>query len=288
MAMLDSLIATLREHQLLGTALSLLHAFVWLFLLAVIFVPLEQLFGAKREQLFRLSTLSDLGFYFISDFVPSFLLVFPLSLAAYISYHCVPWRIHADIASWPLWLRGLSAFIVGDFGFYWGHRWAHQIPLLWRFHAVHHRPKHVYFLISARAHPIDSVFIRLCGLVPIYMLGLGAPQSVQGTMIATLLMLLITVWGFFIHADIRWRFGPLEWLLATPPFHHWHHTLAEPRDRNFASMLPCWDWLFGTHYLPRHWPSSYGTDTVLPDSLAGQLIHPFRPAPAAAPATADR
>ena len=132
--------------------------------------------------------------------------------------------------------------------------------LLWRFHSVHHDPKHVYFLISARAHPIDNAFIRLCGLIPIYILGFGAPQSVQGTMIATLLMLLVTFWGFFIHANVRWRFGPFEWLIATPAFHLWHHTLSGPRDRNFASMLPCWDWLFGTSYLPDELPKDYGID----------------------------
>ena len=82
-------------------------------------------------------------------------------------------------------------------------------------------------------------------------------------MIATLLMLLVTFWGFFIHANVRWRFGPLEWLIATPAFHLWHHTLSGPRDRNFASMLPCWDWLFGTSYLPNELPKDYGIDEPL-------------------------
>lgn len=124
------------------------------------------------------------------------------------------------------------------------------------------------------------MFIRLCGLIPIYLLGLGAPQSVQGTLVATLVMLLVTVWGFFIHANVRWRLGPLEWLISTPAFHHWHHTRAAPRDHNYASMLPWMDRLFGTHYLPRaQWPTDYGVDTPLPRSLVGQLIHPFRAQP---------
>jgi sterol desaturase/sphingolipid hydroxylase (fatty acid hydroxylase superfamily) len=67
-------------------------------------------------------------------------------------------------------------------------------------------------------------------------------------------------------------------LIATPAFHHWHHTLGEPRDRNYASMLPCMDRLFGTWHLPRkQWPSSYGIDAKLPDSLGMQLIYPFLP-----------
>ena len=96
-------------------------------------------------------------------------------------------------------------------------------------------------------------------------------------MIATLLMLLVTFWGFFIHANVRWRFGPFEWLIATPAFHLWHHTLSGPRDRNFASMLPCWDWLFGTSYLPDQLPTDYGIDHPLPQTVLGQMVYPFLP-----------
>jgi sterol desaturase/sphingolipid hydroxylase (fatty acid hydroxylase superfamily) len=266
------------QQHIQAFALSLIRLWVWLLLLAVVFLPLERLFAIQPRKIFSKSLASDLGFYVLNGLLPNLLLAVPLTLIAYVAYHFVPWRLHAAIAAWPLWLRGLAAFVVGDLGFYWGHRWAHEIPFLWRFHAIHHSPKQVYFLISARAHPVDFVFIRLCGMIPVYILGLGAPQSVQGTLVATMIMLVVTVWGFFIHANIRWRLGPLEWLLSTPAFHHWHHTLAEPRDRNYASMLPWMDRLFGTHYLPRrHWPSAYGIEAKLPDSLAGQLMYPFHP-----------
>jgi sterol desaturase/sphingolipid hydroxylase (fatty acid hydroxylase superfamily) len=254
---------------------SVLRHSTWLVLLCVLFLPLEQIFAARRRKLLQKSVLSDLGFYFISGFVPHWLLLIPLSLTAWAAYHLVPWRVHAAVAAWPVWLSGLAAFIVADFGFYWGHRLVHQVPFLWRFHAVHHDPEQIYFLISARAHPIDNAVIRLCGLVPIYVLGLGAPESVKGTLVATLIMLVMTVWGFFIHANLRWRFGPLEWLLATPVFHHWHHTRSEFRDHNFASMLPVWDWIFRTHHLPAQFPAAYGIDETLPTSVIGQLLYPL-------------
>ena len=91
------------------------------------------------------------------------------------------------------------------------------------------------------------------------------------------------MWGFFIHSNLRWRLGPLEWLIATPAFHHWHHTIGEQRDRNYAPMLPWIDWIFGTYYLPRNrWPSAYGIEAKLPDSLGGQMMCPFRPQPSLA------
>ena len=66
----------------------------------------------------------------------------------------------------------------------------------------------------------------------------------------------------WIHANLRGRWGPLERLLATPRFHHWHHA-AEPeaRDKNFAVHLPVIDRLFGTLHLPAgRWPERYGID----------------------------
>ncbi len=155
---------------------------------------------------------------------------------------------------------------MGEIGFYWGHRWTHEVPLLWRFHAVHHAPEHIDWLVNTRAHPVDMVFTRLCGMVPLYVLGLGGPAqggAIAGadSVVPALVVIVGTLWGFFIHANVAWRFGPFEWLLATPAFHHWHHVVAGPINRNYAAMLPVLDRLFGTHHLPRReWPAAYGID----------------------------
>ena len=78
------------------------------------------------------------------------------------------------------------------------------------------------------------------------------------------------------HANLRWRLGPLEWLISAPPSTT-GITRWPSRDRNYASMLPWVDRIFGTHHLPRNqWPEAYGTETALPRLLGGQLIHPLR------------
>lgn len=256
--------------------MNVLRQGVWLLLLAVAFMPLERLFAARPRKTFGKRLVGDVGFYFISGLVPSLLLTPPLALVGQFAHAIVPYSLHAAVAASPLWLRAVAALVVSEIGFYWGHRWSHENPFLWRFHSIHHNPTELYFLISARAHPIDNVFVRLCGLIPVYLLGIATPLTPAGGVVSALLVLVLTLWGFLIHANLRWRFGPLEWVIATPAFHHWHHTLPEPRDRNYASMLPVMDWVFGTHYLPpKQWPSAYGIDAKLPRSLGGQLLYPF-------------
>ena len=108
-------------------------------------------------------------------------------------------------------------------------------------------------------------------------LGVASPLAPTGSLVPVLIVLVATAWGFFIHANLRWRFWPLESIVSTPAFHHWHHVRDERRDCNFASMLPWVDRLFGTWYVPRReWPRAYGVDEPIPAGLVGQLLHPFR------------
>jgi sterol desaturase/sphingolipid hydroxylase (fatty acid hydroxylase superfamily) len=250
----------------------------WLLFLAVIFLPLERLFALHPKKFFRKALAQDVGYYFISGLVPGLLLAVPLSLVAMGAHAIVPYRVQAAVAAWPLWQRILVGLVVGEIGFYWGHRWTHEIPFLWRFHSIHHSAEHVYFLTSARAHPIDNVFVKLCGLVPAYILGVASPLTPSGSLVPTLIVLIATMWGFFIHSNLRWRLWPLEWVISTPAFHHWHHTLADHKDHNYASMLPWVDRIFGTYYVPRNqWPAAYGIEAKLPSSLGGQLAYPLHP-----------
>jgi sterol desaturase/sphingolipid hydroxylase (fatty acid hydroxylase superfamily) len=131
------------------------------------------------------------------------------------------------------------------------------------------------WLAGSRLHLADVVLTRGLTYVPIYVLGFAeAPLFAY--------VAFVSIQATFIHANVRFEFGRLDWLLATPRFHHWHHASeGEAVDRNFAVHLPVLDRLFGTHYLPpARWPSAYGLagGAPVPDGYRRQFVHPFVPA----------
>ena len=266
------------DPRLAAYIVQILKATIWLAILAAVFVPLERLFALRPQKVFRKGVVTDIGYYFLNGLALAALMSFPLAAMAWGVRHFLPVAFLAMVGRMPLWARLSEAMIVGEIGFYWGHRWSHEIPLLWRFHAVHHSAEDVDFLVSTRAHPVDLVFSRLCEMAPMYALGLASPMSLQGSMIPIIAMLIGQVWGFFIHANVTWRFGPLEWLISTPAFHHWHHTNDGPDviNKNYAPMLPWVDWMFGSLYLPKDkQPQRYGIDQPISPILFGQLVDPL-------------
>jgi sterol desaturase/sphingolipid hydroxylase (fatty acid hydroxylase superfamily) len=245
-------------------------------MLAVIFVPLERLFAAHPQKILRKQFGVDLGYYILNSLVLALVFSIPLGILAWAANKTIPVSVLTATASLPLWARLMLALVAGEIGYYWGHRLSHEIPFLWDFHSIHHSAENIDFLVNSRAHPVDLVFGRICGLVPIFALGLGGPLDSGGSMVPVLVAAFGLFWGFFIHANVRWRFGPLEWLISTPAFHHWHHTLSGPINRNYSSTLPWLDAIFGTLYIPRkELPSAYGIKAKVPDSLLGQLSFPL-------------
>ena len=219
--------------------LDALRLTAWLVLLAVVFVPLERLFALHDAKIWRRGIAIDVGYYFLSSLLPAAILSLPLAYIAIYAHQLMPAPFQLWVTALPLWAKILAGLVVGEVGFYWGHRWSHEIPFLWQFHEIHHVPEHMDFLVNTRAHPVDMVFTRLCGMVPLYILGLGGSGSSAGdSAVPAIVVIVGTVWGFFIHANLSWRFGPLEWLLASPAFHHWHHVQSGPINRNYSAMLP--------------------------------------------------
>jgi sterol desaturase/sphingolipid hydroxylase (fatty acid hydroxylase superfamily) len=180
-------------------------------------------------------------------------------------------------AAYPFWWQAAFYLLLSDFLLYWSHRLFHGAHL-WRYHAIHHSAEDVDWTTAYRFHPLNICFGTY--LVDILMLYIGVAPSVL-----LALAPFQTITALFVHANLNWTFGPLKYVVATPVFHRWHHTMPdEGGNSNFAPMFALWDVLFGTFYMPpEKLPAHYGVDDPdFPSGFFGQLVFPFRRRPAAA------
>jgi len=247
-----------------------------------IFVPLESLLPHSSKKTFREGFGVDALHFFLNGLLRKLALAVLLLPVIYLLSYLIYPPLQDWVRARPTWLQFLAAVVIQQMGSYWGHRLAHTVPFLWRFHAIHHSSEQMDWLAAARTHPFDQAFIRSLGIIPLYLLGFS--KETFGAFIV-----LETLWAIFLHSNVRLRFGKLEQLIATPAFHHWHHTNDDPNlyDKNFAGLLPAIDWLFGTIYLPDRLPERYGISQPMPASYVGQMLHPFRRRPEPFPAARE-
>ncbi len=262
----------------------LIGAGVGLLVIGVLMGTLERIFPSlPRAPIFHQSRLTDLGYFALTVLVTKHLtrgVVF-LGIAATAVALAPPgaakeyvefMRETSVIARQPMGLQILEVLLLTDFIGYWTHRAFHR-GRLWRFHAVHHSAPSLDWLASTRVHPVNEALNRLAMAFPIVFVGFDPTALAAATP-------LFGLFAIFLHANVRFDFGPLKYVVATPFFHRWHHTSeAEGRDKNFAGLFPLWDAVFGTLYLPRgvH-ATKFGVsdDEGVPTSLPAQLVWPFR------------
>lgn len=238
---------------------------------AVIFMPLERFFPLHRGQSWRRRDLTtDVLHFFLSGFMirtGAFALTVILSAAA---ISVVPAGLREAIRAQPGWLQFAELLILADLGFYAAHRIVHAVPLLWRFHAVHHSSEQLDWLATYRVHPVDQIFNSMLIALPSLILGFE-----PGPLIAY--ALLYRWHAIWLHSNVRVPIGPLGWLIATPHYHHWHHADEQQAyDRNFGGQLTVWDRLFGTYFEEARLPHRYGLGGEVPDGYVAQLVSPFR------------
>lgn len=245
------------------TVADLAVGFVLLFL---IFVPLEKLFALHPQHIFRRGYLTDLTHFLVNNVLVTVATLGVIVVAS------IPflWVRSFDLVGYmPDWLAATVAVAVVFVGSYWGHRLSHEIPFLWRFHAVHHSIEEMDWLAGGRLHPFDAGLTQAFGLFPLFLLGYGGGAFAGATVFVAFL-------AIFQHANVRLRFPVLRWVINTPEWHHWHHALdPEARDKNFG--LPVVDKIFGTAYLPKgKRPSGFGiSDPVPENSYVRHLTYPF-------------
>ena len=234
--------------------------------LFLVFVPLEKVFALRPQRVFRPHLLTDLTHLLVDNFLVT---IGGIVLGVLFALPLVWLRTFGIVAALPVTAALVLGFAVAFLGNYVGHRLTHTVPFLWRFHSVHHSIEQMDWVASARLHPVDGAFTQACAIAPLFALGYGGGTFADVAVFFTLLAL-------FQHSNVRLRFPGVRWVINTPEWHHWHHSIdPEAHDKNFG--LPVIDKLFGTAYLPKdRRPTGFGThDPVPQDGWWRHLAYPF-------------
>ncbi len=188
----------------------------------------------------------------------------------------------------PAWLHWVGAIVLIDCWQYWWHRFNHRVPLLWRFHAVHHSDAEMDVSSGVRFHTGEKFFSHLARLIVLPLIGVTVPQLLLYEAISLPVIL-------FHHSNLRipgWADRSLRWLIVTPWMHYVHHSRWRPEtDSNYTSLFSVWDRLFGSFRL-RDKPSeiALGLDNYHEHQwrrLPGMLAAPFKKPPTRNPAIRD-
>ncbi|MCA9322254.1 MAG: sterol desaturase family protein [Planctomycetes bacterium] len=246
------------------------HAATSFLLLLVVFVPLERLFPAHRQKILRKEWGTDLLF-----FSGQYLLWTAPVVAVLVFVHgrvdTLPLAsLRSFVAAQPLWLQALEVVALCDLSIYWGHRLSHTVPLLWRFHRVHHTAPQLDWVAAHREHPLDNLYTRLIENLPAIVMGFPL-EAIAG------FAMFRGMWAIYIHSNSSLDPGPLRYLLGAPRLHHWHHERSIGGRVNFANLSPLMDLLFGTYHDPRHMPEHYGLDEPISHNYVAQIIDPLLP-----------
>jgi sterol desaturase/sphingolipid hydroxylase (fatty acid hydroxylase superfamily) len=155
-------------------------------------------------------------------------------------------------AAHPLWTRpDILGFpyalpldlVLLDLWIYWWHRANHELPLLWRFHEVHHRDAFLDATTALRFHFGEVVIAATVRAVVIFLLAI----PLGSVLVFETLVLLAAI---FHHSN--WRLPEaIERRLARfiiTPSQHWvhHHRRKSDTDSIYGTILCLWDRLFDT------------------------------------------
>jgi sterol desaturase/sphingolipid hydroxylase (fatty acid hydroxylase superfamily) len=151
------------------------------------------------------------------------------------------------------------------------HRLSHAVPFLWAMHSFHHSAEAISLLTGARHHwleqAMNNAFLPVLAIIFIF------PPDMAG--IISFIFLLPDGCS---HLNLRFPMGRAITWINSPQWHRIHHSVQpEHQNKNFAALLPLWDFVFGTAWIPA--PDEYPRTGLVPSevpSLMVAAIWPFR------------
>ncbi len=241
---------------------------------STIFIIFEKLFPLYRGQpVFRGEWQVDMKHFLFNHLSVGAVLLcinfFVHRLFSWAAYE----PLQRAIQSLPYVFELFFAVLVADLAQYAAHRAYHEIPSLWRIHAVHHSTRTLDWLAGSRLHIIELLITRVSVLGVLFALGFS--KSVLDAYI-----IIVGFQAVLIHSNVKLPWGWLRYVIVTPDFHHWHHSSdTKAIDRNYAAHFSFIDYAFGTAVrgVGKSLPENYGIlDNDMPGTFLSQQAYPFR------------
>lgn len=181
----------------------------------------------------------------------------------------------------PSWARIAAGLILLDVTIYAQHWVMHRVPILWRFHRVHHTDRDVDVTTALRFHPGEIALSM--GLKMAFVVAFAIPASA-----VVIFEVILNATAMFNHANTHLprSLEPIvRAFLVTPEMHRIHHsTLRAETDSNYGFNLSLWDRLFGTYRAQAMHPDfALGLahyQTAEPNNARFALLLPFQSGPA--------
>lgn len=226
-----------RFSQLMGVLI-----FAW----ALVMIMLEHLFPyTKGVKLFRRGFWIDLVWYTLLQSKVLEIIIFTYIILNL--KNALGLGNTGPLSHWNYWLIIAFFLVTHDFYIYWFHRLQHNYKWLWRTHEAHHSLREIDWLAGSRSHFLEILINQTIEFAPIFFL----LDSNTAAFVFPAKATLDAIWGMWIHANINVKTGKLQYFFNGPEMHQWHHgNHEEVFFKNFSTKLACWDWIFGTAYLP--------------------------------------
>jgi len=223
-------------HLLIGVCAS---GACFVFVCALIFWPLEELFEGDNSARPKLKDLASMWFY------QSFGLWFAAGIIYEIAFFMrqflpAPWLLY--VKQQPFWLQAAATLLMAEIWVYVFHRLAHKLPFLWKFHRVHHTVVDMTWSATSRQHPVDFLLIIVGANLPAMMLGIDLKPI-------ALLVVLERIYTVLLHSDLDIHYGWFSRIIASPRLHSLHHSPTSPYG-NYAGILSLLDVLGNTFQSP--------------------------------------
>lgn len=209
-----------------------------LFALTVVFIIVEVAFlkvqkvaiSHKSGAVSLISGVFGFGLEALADFA------FYLAVTYWLYEH----RLFELGFKWYVWV---FCFILFDFIFYWSHRIAHEVRLLWCLHSVHHTTREMRLSTAVRG-PIFEFLVTPWYFVWMCFLGIHPLMFITVRTVSR-------IWGVLEHISDSVVTGHYPWLnkiFITPDVHRVHHGKnVQYLDMNYSEILSIWDRMFGTY-----------------------------------------